>query len=142
MLRSLATHVVGPEHFLVNLSLKHMKAYHFYSKGMESPLTWSWTALRNKPLVSLGESGCHIKQVEPYSPWSNSAEIAIKTLRLDTSRDLGQSQSPKVLWDDCLERRAYIKSLTTNDHCSLQGEGPETLINGETPDIDAFGEFG
>ena len=85
------------------------------------------------------ESGCHIKQVEPYSPWSNSAEVAIKVLKLDTDRDLRQSQSPKVLWDDCLERRSYIKSLTTNDHSTLQGECPETLINGETPDISTFG---
>jgi hypothetical protein len=43
------------------------------------------------------ESGCHIEQVEPYSPWSNSAEVAIKALKLDTGRDLRQSQSPKVL---------------------------------------------
>ena len=88
------------------------------------------------------ESGCHIRQVEPYSPWSNSAEVAIKALKLDTGRDLRLSQCPKVLWDDCLERRAYIKSFTTNNHYSLQGESPETLINGETPDISAFGEFG
>ena len=27
------------------------------------------------------ESGCHTIQVEPYSPWSNSYEVAIKILK-------------------------------------------------------------
>ena len=88
------------------------------------------------------ESGCHIKQVEPYSPWSNSCEVAIRQLKLASGRDLRQSHCPKVLWDDCLERQAYIRSFTANKDYTLQGECPETLINGETPDISAFGEYG
>jgi len=88
------------------------------------------------------ESGCHIKQVEPYSPWSNSCEVGIKMLKQASGRDLRQSKCPKVLWDDCIERQSYIRSFTAHDNFALKGECPETLINGETPDISAFGEYG
>ena len=50
------------------------------------------------------ESGYHIIQVKPYSPWSNSCEVVIKMLKQTPGRDLRQSKYPKVLWDDCIER--------------------------------------
>ena len=50
------------------------------------------------------ESDCHVKQVEPYSPWSNSCEGTIKMAKLAAGRDLRRSKCPKVLWDDCIER--------------------------------------
>ena len=62
------------------------------------------------------ECSCHIKQVEPYSPWCNSCEVSIKMLKLATGRDLRQSKCPKVLWDDCIERQAYTRSFTAHDN--------------------------
>ena len=35
-----------------------------------------------------------------------------------------------------------MRSFTAHDNYSLQGECPETMMNGETPDISASGEFG
>ena len=87
------------------------------------------------------ESGCHIKQTEPHSPWSNSCEVAIKEVKLATGRDLRRSKCPKVLWDDCMERQAYIRSFTAHDIYNLKGESPETLVSGETPDISEFASF-
>ena len=87
------------------------------------------------------QAGCHVKQTEPYSPWSNSCEVAIKDVKGAAGRDLRASKCPKRLWDDCLERRAYIRSFTAHDIYSLMGEVPDTLVNGETPDISEFSQF-
>ncbi len=83
----------------------------------------------------------HVKQTEPYSPWSNSCEVAIKEVKLAAGRNLRESKCPKVLWDDCFERRAYIRSTTVYDIYSLIGEVTDTLVNGETPDISEFSSF-
>ncbi len=48
------------------------------------------------------QAGCHVKQTEPYSPWSNSCEVAIKECKLASGRDLRGSKCPKRLWDDCV----------------------------------------
>ena len=88
------------------------------------------------------ESGCHTIQVEPYSPCSNSCEVDIKILKQVLGRDLRQNKCQKVLWDDCIERQSYIRSFTAHDNFALKGEYPETLINGETPNISAFDEHG
>ena len=87
------------------------------------------------------QAGCHVKQTEPYSPWSNSCEVAIKECKGAAGRDLRASKCPKKLWDDCLERRAYIRSFTAHDIYSLMGEVPDTLVNGESPDISEFSQF-
>jgi len=34
------------------------------------------------------ELGCHIKQVEPHSPWQNVAEGAIKALKCGAGRKM------------------------------------------------------
>ena len=84
------------------------------------------------------QAGCHIRETEPYSPWSNSAEVAIKEVKLATGRDLHRSKCPLKLWDDCLERQAYIRSFTAHDTFGLKGDTPKTMVNGETPDISEF----
>ena len=87
------------------------------------------------------EAACHVRQTEPLSPWSNYAEVSIKQLKLASGRDLRRSKCPKMLWDDCIERQVYIRSFTAHDIYSLQGEVPETLVCGETPDISEFASF-
>ena len=87
------------------------------------------------------ESDCHVKQVEPHSPWSNSCEGTIKMVKQAAGMDLRKSKCPKVLWDDCIERQCYIRSFTAHDNHVLKGETPETMINGETPDISEFAEY-
>ena len=51
------------------------------------------------------------------------------------------SQAPKRLWDDCLEREAYVRSLTALDIYGLSGQVPETIVSGETADISPFATF-
>lgn len=87
------------------------------------------------------EAGCHVKQTEPYSPWSNAAEGCIRELKRGAARKMVKTKSPKVLWDDCLELEAYIRSNTAHDIYELKGEVPETLISGETSNITQFCDF-
>ena len=45
----------------------------------------------------------HVKQTEPYSPWQNAAECSIRELKKGAGRTMIKSNSPKKLWDDCLD---------------------------------------
>ena len=87
------------------------------------------------------QAGSHLKQTEPYSPWQNSAESTIRELKKGTAREMIRSQCPKSLWDDCIERESYIRSLTALDIYSLSGQVPETVVSGETADISPFASF-
>ena len=88
------------------------------------------------------QAGCHVRRTEPHTPFSNAAEGSIRELKKATGRDMMKTQSPKVLWDYCLELRAMIRSHTASNVFSLQGEVPETMVSGETTDISQFCEFG
>ena len=50
-------------------------------------------------------------------------------------------KSPKVLWDDCLDLEAYIRSNMALDILDLGGMTPKTNMSGETYDITTFCEF-
>ncbi|KAL7530108.1 hypothetical protein ACHAXR_003313, partial [Thalassiosira sp. AJA248-18] len=76
----------------------------------------------------LKEANCHLKQLEPYSPWSNAAEGTIRELKRGASRRMLKTGTPKRLWDHCLELEALIRSNTALDIYSLDGETPETMM--------------
>ena len=80
-------------------------------------------------------------QTEPYSPWINSCELSIKEVKLTFGRELRCSKFPLKLWNDSMERQAYIRSFTAHDIFSLKGESPETLVSSETGDISEFDLF-
>ena len=87
------------------------------------------------------EASCHVKQTEPHTPWSNAAEGVIRELKRGVARKMVESKAPKRLWDDCLELEAYIRSHTAHNIYGLEGEVPQTLVTGETPDISEFSEL-
>ncbi|CAJ1941748.1 unnamed protein product [Cylindrotheca closterium] len=49
--------------------------------------------------------------------------------------------TPKRLWDDCLEHRAYIQSHTALIIYNLDGEVPETVMTGQTANIGPWCDF-
>ena len=49
----------------------------------------------------LKETVCHLKQLEPYTLWSNAAEREIQELKKGAVCKLLTSRAPKHLWDDC-----------------------------------------
>ena len=87
------------------------------------------------------EMGCHIKQTEPYSPWQNAAEGAIRELKRGAGRKMSSSRAPHKLWDHCLELEGYIRSHTALDLYELQEQVPETILSGQTADISPFVEL-
>lgn len=87
------------------------------------------------------QADCHVRTTEPHTPWSNAAEGGIRELKKGTGREMVRSKCPKRLWDDCLEREAYIRSNTAHDIYELNGEVPETIVSGETSDISTFAEY-
>ena len=87
------------------------------------------------------EADCHLQAIEPYSPWMNSCETTIRELKRASSRAMLRTQSPKCLWDDCLELTALIRSNTALDIYDLNGETPETKLKGSTSDISTIAEF-
>ena len=60
----------------------------------------------------VSEAGCHLKQTEPKSPWQMDAEGGIRELKRGLGRKITKMKSPKLIWDDCLELEAYIRSNT------------------------------
>ena len=53
-----------------------------------------------------------------------------------------KSNSPKKLWDDCLELKMEIRSCTANSIFELKHEVPRTVMKGETANITHLCEFG
>ena len=86
----------------------------------------------------LKDAACHLKQLEPYTPWSNAAEIEIKELKKGAGHKLLQSRASKHLWDECLELEADIRSNTAHDFFKLDREVPKTLMSHEASDISQF----
>ncbi len=87
------------------------------------------------------EANVHIKETEPYSPWQNLAESAIRELKKASGRKMVRAGAPKPLWADCIEYEAYIQSNTAWDIYKLGGETPETVMSGETADISQFCDY-
>jgi hypothetical protein len=90
----------------------------------------------------LREADCHARQTEPYSPWQQAAEGCIRDLKHGVSRKMIKTSSPRVLWDNCIELEALIRSLTSNNVYMTNGEVPESIMTGSTTNISHICEFG
>ena len=94
--------------------------------------------VQGKFYQKLKDAACHLKQLEPYTPWSNAAERKIKELKKGMGCKLLRSRAPKCLWDECLELEAYIRSNTADEIYKLNREIPKTVMSGKTLDISQF----
>ena len=57
---------------------------------------------------------------------------------MQADQKMAKSSCPAKLWDHCLELEAYIRSRTALDKYELQGQVPEMIMSGQTPDISPF----
>ena len=89
----------------------------------------------------LKEAACQLRQTEPYSPWQQAAEGAIREIKRCSSRMMLTTRSPKVLWDHSIELAALIRSHTASEIFSANGEVPETIMTGDTADISRLCQF-
>ena len=74
------------------------------------------------------DAGFHLRQMELESPWQMAAEGGIRELKRGSGTKMNKMKSPKVLWDDYLELKAYIRSNMDLDIFELGGIPPETII--------------
>jgi hypothetical protein len=84
------------------------------------------------------DADCHIKQTEPYSPWQNAAESAIRELKKAAGQKTVRAGTPKPFWADAIELKAYVRSNTAHDIFILQGEVTDTVMSGKMSDISQF----
>jgi hypothetical protein len=77
------------------------------------------------------EANCHLKQTEPFSPWSNAAKGMIQELKKGIARKMLQIPALKSL----------IRSHTAHDIYMLNGEVPEIIVSGQTTNIPEIAEF-
>jgi hypothetical protein len=89
----------------------------------------------------LREADCHLRQTDPYSPWMQAAEGAIRELKRGVSRKMIWMGSPKTLWDHCLELEALICSNSANGIYETNVQVPETMRTGSTANISHIGEL-
>ena len=80
--------------------------------------------------------------MEPESPLQMAAKGEICELKRGSGIKITKMKSPKVLWDDCLDLEAYIRSNTALDIFELDRMNPETNMSVETSYITNFCEFG
>ena len=88
------------------------------------------------------EADCRSKQTEPYTAFQNAAEGAIREIKKGSGRKMMEKQSPKKLWDHCIELESFIQSHTAHDIWQLRGEVPQTKMLGQTADTSQLFELG
>ena len=72
-----------------------------------------------------------LKELGPYSPWSNATEKEIKKVKRGACHKLLWSRAPKCLWEKFLDLEACIGSNTAKDIYKLHGKVIKTLMSGE-----------
>ena len=86
--------------------------------------------------------GTTLKILERATPWANRAELYIGLLKEAVRKDMRESNSPMVLWDYCIERRALIHNAVPRPLFQAQGKTPHECTFGVQNDISNFCNFG
>ena len=79
--------------------------------------------------------GTTLRILEEGSPWSNRAELYIGLFKEAVRKDLRKSDSPMVLWDYCMERRALIHNSIPRKLFQANGLSPHEITLGAEGDI-------
>ena len=88
------------------------------------------------------ESGCRLKQTEPYSMWQKSAEGMIRELKRGAGMKTTKSRIIKKLSDHCLELEGIICSHTAHAIFNLEGKVLKTIITRDTANISIIEDKG
>ena len=86
--------------------------------------------------------GTTLNLLEAKTQWANRAELYVGFLKEGTRDDTREANSPLVLWDYAMERRARIYQVTAKNLYQLQGSNPYTATFGSEADISNLCQFG
>ena len=92
--------------------------------------------------AKLSRVHCPSKPVEAYTPNQNRCEDAIRELKRAYRRTMMKTNSPEVLWDLCMVYLSQVRSHSAMNIHELQGDVPQSVLTGDTPDISHLAEFG
>ena len=88
---------------------------------------------QKKPSVKrfCDQVGTTLKMLERATTWENRAELCIGLLKEAVRKDMRESNSPMVLWDYAIERRALIHNAVPRPLFQAQGKTPHecTFVN-------------
>jgi hypothetical protein len=89
----------------------------------------------------LRDTGFHIKHTEPRTQSSNMGEGGVRELKRGVGWQMLRSGCPKIFWDDCIIREAYVRSYTSLDIFGLESQVPDIKVKCETVDISTLAEY-
>jgi hypothetical protein len=78
---------------------------------------------------------------EPYNPWQNWAENAIRELKRHARRKMIAKKVPARLWDFCVKWSCDLRNKTASNRFILDGRTPYEAVMGSTPDILSLATF-
>jgi hypothetical protein len=86
-------------------------------------------------------AGSHTISTEPHTQKHNLAEAGIRELKRKYKKLKRKTNSPKAVWDHLMMYASLLLSHTARNITELEGQTPETMIMGSTPDISKLVEF-
>ena len=78
---------------------------------------------------------------EPYSPWQNRAENAIRELKRHVRRKMSANRVPARLRDFCVKWSSDVRNKTSSNRFVLEGRTPYEAVLGHIPDISSLTTF-
>jgi hypothetical protein len=85
--------------------------------------------------------GIAMSNTEPYSPWQNQAEGAIREIKRHTLCLMTKTHTPKALWDFCAVYACELHNRIALPMYQLHGRTPIETLTGNTPDISEYLEY-
>jgi hypothetical protein len=86
-------------------------------------------------------AGSHTISIEPHTQKHNLAEAGICKLKWKYKKLKRRTNSPKAVWDHLMMYASLLLSPTARNITELEGQTPQTVITGITPDISKLVEF-
>jgi hypothetical protein len=121
-------------------------ALHWFCKQVGVPTNLIVDAHRaqtsNKVKRFCDQVGTTLRTLEKGTPWANRAELYIGLLKEAVRKDMRSSNSPMVLWDYAITRRALIHNAIPRPLFQSNGQTPYANTFGVQGDISNICNFG
>ena len=72
-----------------------------------------------------------LRVLEEGTAWSNRSELFINIMKEEVCRVMKKDDSPLVLCDYCMERRARVRTLTARNIFHLHSSNPRASLTNE-----------
>jgi hypothetical protein len=82
-----------------------------------------------------------VTTTEPYSPWQNRAEGAIREMKRHVRRKMHSRNVPQSLWDFCVKWSCDVRAKSAHKSFDLDGRTPYEVVMGDTPDISSLMDY-